>query len=111
MKRCQSLWVVPLALLLMFVPLTSITLAQEATPTAGADTADPASPTEGPILTLAPAAYFPGAGATASPGGDLPGDPQIALVKVAGGFLDPINVASPPDGSGRLFVVERPGHG
>ena len=25
----------------------------------------------------------------ARPGGDLPGDPKIALVKVAGGFSDP----------------------
>jgi hypothetical protein len=26
----------------------------------------------------------------ARPGGDLPGDPEIALVKVAGGFNDPV---------------------
>ncbi len=31
------------------------------------------------------------------------------LRKVADGPVDPVNVASPPDGSGRLFVVERPG--
>ncbi|MBW3632423.1 MAG: PQQ-dependent sugar dehydrogenase [Chloroflexi bacterium] len=108
MKRFHSLWIVPLALLLAIAPLTTVTMAQEATPGA-TPMADAASPTEGPILTLVPEAYFPGEGSTASPGGDLPGDPQIELVKVAGGFLDPINVASPPDGSGRLFVVERPG--
>jgi glucose/arabinose dehydrogenase len=45
----------------------------------------------------------------ATPGGDLPGDVSIQLVKVADGLIDPINVASPGDGSGRLFVVERPG--
>ncbi len=45
----------------------------------------------------------------AQPGGDLPGDPKIALVKVAGGFSDPINVANAGDGSGRIFVVERAG--
>lgn len=45
----------------------------------------------------------------ARPGGDLPGDPQITLVKVADGFLDPTNVASAGDGSGRLFVTERVG--
>ena len=42
-------------------------------------------------------------------GGDLPGDPQIQLVKVAGGLNDPVNLAFPPDGSGRIFVVERQG--
>ena len=45
----------------------------------------------------------------AQPGGDLPGDPEIALVKVADGFLDPINVTNAGDGSGRIFVVERAG--
>jgi glucose/arabinose dehydrogenase len=45
----------------------------------------------------------------ARPGGALPGDPQIALVKVADGFFDPIGVASAGDGSGRIFVVERVG--
>ncbi len=45
----------------------------------------------------------------ARPGGMLPGDPKIALVKVADGFKDPINVASAGDGSGRIFVVERIG--
>jgi glucose/arabinose dehydrogenase len=45
----------------------------------------------------------------ANPGGDLPGDPKIALVKVADGFFDPINVANAGDGSGRIFVVERVG--
>ena len=39
----------------------------------------------------------------------LPGNPKIALVKVADGFNDPTNVASAFDGTGRLFVVERVG--
>jgi glucose/arabinose dehydrogenase len=47
--------------------------------------------------------------AVAQPGGDLPGDPKIALVKLADGFNDPINVTSAGDGSGRIFVVERVG--
>ena len=33
----------------------------------------------------------------AQPGGDLPGDPQIQLVKVADGFNDPISVANAGD--------------
>jgi glucose/arabinose dehydrogenase len=45
----------------------------------------------------------------ARPGGDLPGDPAIALVEVASGFLDPTNVANAGDGTGRIFVTERAG--
>jgi glucose/arabinose dehydrogenase len=46
---------------------------------------------------------------TARPGGKIPGNVAINLVEVAGGFVDPIHVASPKDGTGRLFVCERPG--
>lgn len=46
---------------------------------------------------------------TAKPGGKLPRSVSIQLVEVAGGFVDPIHVASPKDGTGRLFVCERPG--
>ena len=45
----------------------------------------------------------------AQPGGTLPNDPKIDLVQVADGFLDPVNVTSAGDGSGRIFVVERAG--
>ena len=45
----------------------------------------------------------------ARPGGKLPGNVAIDLVEVAGGFVDPIGVSCPPDGSGRIFVCERPG--
>jgi glucose/arabinose dehydrogenase len=45
----------------------------------------------------------------ARPGGQVPGVPAIALVKVADGFNDPVGVAAANDGSGRLFVVERVG--
>ena len=45
----------------------------------------------------------------ARPGGMLPGNPKIALVKIADGFNDPTNVANTGDGTGRLFVVERVG--
>ena len=48
-------------------------------------------------------------GQVARPGGDLPGNPDVALVKVADGFADPINVTNAGDGSGRIFVVERVG--
>ncbi|MBA3414555.1 MAG: PQQ-dependent sugar dehydrogenase [Chloroflexia bacterium] len=65
---------------------TLAALAQEATPTNGG----------------APAAAV-------QPGGDLAGDPAIQLVKVVDGLADPVAVAAPDDGSGRLFVVERIG--
>jgi glucose/arabinose dehydrogenase len=43
------------------------------------------------------------------PGGKLPKPAAIKLVKVADGLVDPGHVASPKDGSGRLFVCERNG--
>jgi len=46
---------------------------------------------------------------TAHTGGKLPGNVAVQLVEVAGSFVDPIHVASPKDGTGRLFVCERPG--
>lgn len=45
----------------------------------------------------------------AQPGGDLPGDPQVQLVKVTDQLREPINVDAPRDGSGRIFVAERAG--
>ena len=46
---------------------------------------------------------------TAHPGGKLSGNVAVQLVEVAGGFVDPIHVTGPKDGTGRLFVCERPG--
>ena len=45
----------------------------------------------------------------AYPGGHSPGNPKVALVKIADGLHDPVGVASAFDGSGRIFVVERVG--
>lgn len=50
-----------------------------------------------------------GIGSAVQPEGTLPGDPQIELVPVAEGLIDPVNVAAPNDGSGRIFIVERVG--
>jgi glucose/arabinose dehydrogenase len=47
--------------------------------------------------------------AVATPGVPLEEDVEVQLVRVTDGLVDPINVVSPRDGSGRLFVVERPG--
>jgi len=47
--------------------------------------------------------------APAQPGGHLPKKTAISLVKVADGLIDPIHVTGPKDGSGRLFICERPG--
>jgi glucose/arabinose dehydrogenase len=65
------------------------------------------------MLAVAVAAYAQTVPKTAAevarPGGKLPGDPKVALVKVADGFNDPVNVAAAFDGTGRLFVMERVG--
>src|SRR6201988_4798217 len=45
----------------------------------------------------------------ARPGGKVPGNPKVSLVKVADGFNDPVGVSVAGDGSGRVFVVERVG--
>ena len=49
------------------------------------------------------------ADAPAQPGGKVDGVPAVALVKVADGLVDPVDVAAPNDGSGRVFVCERHG--
>lgn len=64
------------------------------------------APAAGGALAAAPPAYV--TPNTALPGGKLPGV-AIQLVEVAGGFVDPVHVTAPKDGSGRLFVCERPG--
>ncbi len=76
--------------------------AQEATPAAEGTPA-------GTLATPLPGQYAFYPSHVAQPGGDLPGDPQVQLVKVADGLADPVNVAAPNDGSGRIFVVERGG--
>jgi glucose/arabinose dehydrogenase len=45
----------------------------------------------------------------ARPGGTIPGNPKLSLVKVADGFNDPVGVSVANDGTGRIFVVERVG--
>ena len=45
----------------------------------------------------------------ATPGGELPDEVSVQLVKIAEGLVDPINVVSPRDDTGRLFIIERPG--
>ena len=61
------------------------------------------------IALCAASACYAAEIAPAQPGGKLPGAPAIQLVKVADGLVDPIHVATANDGSGRLFVCERPG--
>ena len=80
--------VIAVVALLMPIRAPARSLAQDATP--AASQANPAGP-------------------AAQPGGDLPGDPALQLVKVAGGLADPVNVASANDGTNRLFIVERVG--
>jgi glucose/arabinose dehydrogenase len=77
---------------LIFTGTVGVTMAQESTPVA-----------ENPSQF----AFYPAE--VAQPGGDLPGDPTIQLVKVTDGLFEPVNVAVPNDGSGRIFVAERGG--
>ena len=92
------------------------TAEEEATPAATEEAEATPAPTEEAEATATPEEE---AGATpvaeeeavavATPGGELPGNPAIQLVKVAEGLSDPVNVAAPADGSGRLFILERVG--
>lgn len=65
----------------------------------------------GPVRSgvRAQGAATPEAIAPAVAGGTLPGNPSIQLVQVATELVDPLNVTSAGDGSGRIFVVERVG--
>ncbi|HZW03915.1 MAG TPA: PQQ-dependent sugar dehydrogenase, partial [Anaerolineaceae bacterium] len=89
------------------VPGTDVPGTEEPQPT-------PGFPEPGPGGGFPPVTgYEPGGysvGPAVQPGMlDLPVDLEIALVRVAQGFQDPVNVVSANDGSGRLFVVERGG--
>ncbi len=55
------------------------------------------------------AGFSPFSDTVTRPGGTLPGNVAIQLVKVVGGLVDPVNVVNAGDGSGRLFVVQRTG--
>lgn len=110
--------------------VTAPVFAQEATPTPGSTEemtqTEEMTPTEEMTSTeeMTPSAMMPAvgleqttfvsptqvfSGVTAQPGESLPVSAPIALVKVADGLIDPINVVSARDGSGRLFVVQRNG--
>ena len=78
-------------------------VAQDATPEPDAA---PEAPNAGEPL---PGQYTFYPSEVAVPGGDLPGDPQIQLIEVTGDLEEPVNVAFPKDGSGRVFVLQRGG--
>lgn len=85
------------ALMLLATPLLAQetrVVAQEATPAASPSSA--ALDASGVPLDASGVAHL---------GGDLPGDPQIQLIQVADGMPNPVNIAFPPDDSGRLFSV------
>lgn len=90
MKMARTMFVVLLSALMLAGGLFSTT------PVLGAQVATPM-----PELNVTP---------PAQPGGTLPGNPRIQLVKVAEGLADPVNVAAPDDNSGRIFIVERVGY-
>ncbi len=82
LRRVLSVLLLAILVFPSFIAAGGSVRAQEATPTAQAAPAAPAHL-----------------------GGDLPGDPQIQLVEVASGMSNPVNLAFPPDDSGRMFVV------
>ena len=82
--------------------------AQDATPTAQGQGQNP-MPGPAGAGGEKPGQYVFYPSQVAQPGGDLPGDPRVQLVRVGGDFQEPVNVVAPPDGSGRIFVVERGG--
>lgn len=88
MSRLRLVVIVTLALLLTTPALGPVAAAQEATPSSAAAVASDE---------------------TVQPGGDLPGEPAVQLIKIADGLADPVAVAAPDDGSDRLFVIERVG--
>lgn len=88
--------------ILLVAGLTGV-VAQDATPEPGTAAA---APNAGAPL---PGQYTFYPSEVAQPGGDLPGDPQIQLVQVTADLAEPVNVAAPRDGSGRIFVLERGG--
>ena len=59
------------------------------------------------IALAALAAWLAAAGA--DDGRPVSPEPPFALVKVVDGPVEPVNVVHAGDGSGRMFVVERPG--
>src|SRR5688572_17294976 len=97
-RRFASLFTVLVMLAVGFASAA----AQDATPTA-----DSAGATNAGAPLPGQYAFYPSE--VAQPGGDLPGDPQIQLIEVTADLAEPVNVAAPHDGSGRLFVVERAG--
>ena len=108
MRRSRAVVSVLAALLIVAGGLYSVS-AQDATPAAEGTPAAGGPQGAGQMRERLPGQYAFYPSQVAQPGGDLPGDPQVQLIKVADGLEDPVNVAAPNDGSGRLFVVERAG--
>lgn len=67
------------------------------------------APAEEAAATPEPAEEVAAAGTVATTATSSGEGPAVALVKIAEGLADPVNIAAPDDGSGRIFVVERIG--
>lgn len=92
-----------LTVIMMVSGFSIVTAQDDAGPTQWSDGAFPGGT---PVAGLG----APAEDQVAQPGeGQLPGDPQVQLVLVTDQVNEPINVAAPNDGSGRLFIVERGG--
>ena len=100
MKAVQR-WLSGVTVLIMLAGGMLAASAQEATPGPQPPAPNAGSPLPGQY------AFYPVE--VAQPGGDLPGDPQVQLVQITDQLEEPVNVAAPMDGTGRIFVVERGG--
>ena len=100
MKALQR-WMSGATILVMLGGSLLAASAQDATPTAAPPAPNAGSPLPGQY------AFYPSE--VAQPGGDLPGDPMVQLIQVTDQLEEPVNVAAPMDGTGRIFVVERGG--
>jgi len=92
-------------------PAAAEGLAQEATAEPTAEQMEEAEPAadQGDTAEPAESAQSGQMAQPVTPGAEFPVEVGIQLVKVAEGLIDPVNVVSARDGSGRLFVVERHG--
>jgi len=99
--RSLQKWISGLTVLIMLGGGMLGTAAQDATPGPLPPAPNAGSPLPGQY------AFYPAE--VAQPGGDLPGDPAVQLVQISDQLEEPVNVAAPMDGTGRIFVVERGG--
>jgi glucose/arabinose dehydrogenase len=100
----RSLPAAVLAYVLLTACAPPVTLPSTATPMPATSTAAPPSPDATVLPTQQPTLAPPVSDAFA-----FPDAARYAWSSVASGFESPVDIQFPPDGSGRMFIVEQPG--